>query len=182
MRKPVSVRELDLSLALREGSVDAWTVLVLWAIRKSWWALLMIGLTVSAILKGTPDADGVAGWAEHHLVTPLVAVAIGLSAIIRLGSKYAGMVAAYPLSRWMGTEHTPHRSRIVRWWRLLSARLALTQAYTTLRWSRPLRTIAIERVGQRPGRFFTVYASVVLWANIVLTVAYPIAVISTGGV
>ena len=68
MRKPTSVRELDPALALRDGRVDAWTVLVLWAIRKSWYALLLIGLTVSALLKGSPDDSGLVGWAEHHLV------------------------------------------------------------------------------------------------------------------
>lgn len=181
MRKPTSVRELDPALALRDGRFDAWTVLVLWAIRKSWYALLFVGLTVSALLKGSPQDSGVVGWAEHHLVTPLVGLVIGLSAVIRLGSKWFGMVAAYPLSRWMGTDYSPHRSRLVRWSRLVSARLALTHAYTALRWSRPVRMIALERIG-RPRRFFVVYSPVVLWTNIVLTIAYPVVAITTGTV
>jgi hypothetical protein len=179
MRKPTSVRELDPALALRDGRVDAWTVLVLWAIRKSWYALLLVGLTVSALLKGSPEDSGIVGWAEHHLVTPLVGLVTLLSALIRIGSKWVGMVAAYPLSRWMGTDYSPHRMRIVRWSRLVSARLALTRAYTALRWSRPVRMIAVERIG-RPGRFFEVYSPVVLWTNIGLSIVYPIVAITTG--
>jgi hypothetical protein len=173
MRKPTSVRELDLSLALRDGRVDSWTVLVIWAVRKSWYALLISGLTVSALLKGAPEADGLVGWAEHHLVTPLVGLVIALSAIVRMGSKWVGMIAAYPLSRWMGTEHTHHRNRMVKWFRLVSARMALTRAYTALRWSRPVRTVAMERIGA-PSRFFRIYGPVVLSVNITLSVAYPI--------
>ncbi len=163
---------LDPALALRAGRTDSWLVLVLWAIRKSWYLLLMLGLTLSAVLQGSPDDAGVLGWIEHHIGTALVAITAALSAGIRIASKTVGTIAAYPLTRWIDGELTPHPRRIVRWARMMSNRLDFARAYTALRWSRPVRAIAAARIGGRPERFFRAYPSIALWANVGLTLTY----------
>ena len=134
------------SALLRAGQADAVVVLVLWALRRAFWPVLLIGTSV-ALAADRLDAESLDELATPAdllglLLTPLAGIAAAL--ILRLGVSWLALLAAWPLSRWGDDDAPATRWSAYRGW---VDRWRLAQAYRSLRWTWAVRDEAIERAG-----------------------------------
>jgi hypothetical protein len=135
------------SSALLPGNSDPVVVLLLWAGRRAFWPLLLVGASV-AVVMGRSDSDSVYALSSPAdlagaLLSPLAGVAAAV--LLRLVINWLALLAAWPLSRW----HHVGRSRS--WpqiFRDFIDRWRLAQAYRSLRWTWGVRAEAIERAGE----------------------------------
>jgi hypothetical protein len=154
---------------LRPGRTDAVIVLLLWAGRRAFLPLLLLGM-VAAVAAGRFDEDTLVGLSRPAdlvgaLLSPLAGIAGAV--LLRFAVGWAALAAAWPLSRWphrkpRGSWSQPHRDVIDRW--------RLAQAYRSLRWTWGVRDEAIARAG-RLGRWLG-------WAVPGSTVATVVAVVA----
>lgn len=144
--RPLRSAQVEPSDALRPGRRDAVIVLLLWAGRRAFWPLLLLGFTV-AVAAGRLTEETAVGLSTpadllRALLSPLAGVALAI--LLRIAVAWLALAAAWPLSRWP-TEKS-HRSWPQRY-RDGIDRLRLAQAYRSLRWTWGVRAEAIERAG-----------------------------------
>ena len=181
MAKPRTVAELDPELARRTGRFDPAAVLVLWCLRKAFFPMLWLGLTVATISgrsEEIADAGGVGDWASSFdsagdvvaaLLSPL---AIVLFAIVsRFVVAVLALVLAYPLTMWSEPTDYAHGRKSRSRSRLWSDRWYLTQAYRALRWTWAIRQVAADKLGE-PGRQLSRCGPVLSRAGIGLFIGY----------
>ncbi len=160
--------------ALRSGRADAVVVLVLWAVRRAFWPLLLVGMSV-AWTSGRLDEGAVAGLTSpvellDALLSPLAGVAAAV--LLRIAVAWLALAAAWPLSRWT------HTRAAGPWWRSyrrLVDRWRLAQAYRSLRWTWGVRDEAIERAGTL-GHRLGLAVPVSTWATVVAAVGFVVVV------
>lgn len=140
---------LSPELALRPGRFDSMALWVVWCLRRSFMPLLWIGL-ISAAAVGQlaqVDSEQLRTPAElfDALLSPLAGVVLALGA--RVGATVLALVLAYPLAR----DAAPPDGENRRWRAvrvgLWADRLYLTRAFRQLRWTRPVRDLAAQRLG-----------------------------------
>lgn len=169
----------DPAAALRPGRADAFVVLTLWAARRLFGPLLLIGL-IFGWVTGQLQAEStvIAEWDSPDdllgaLLTPLAGIALAI--LVRIVVGFAALAAAWPLSRWdrqqaAGTRASLYRTAIDRW--------RLAQAYRSLRWTWGVRDTAIAR-GGTAGRRLALSVPITTGATIVLSVAFVVIVALT---
>lgn len=174
MSKPLSVQELDPTIAVRTGRTDSILLLSLWLFRRAFWPMLWLGLTVSAIA-GEPlerqmdqvftvATEGNQGfWGD--LLSPYALVILAFASRIVVSG--LALVLAYPLTRWSTLAHydPSHRGRSS--FQLWSDRLHLLRAYRSLRWTHAVRSVAIKRLGPL-GRRLYLADPVLRWSGVIL--------------
>jgi len=171
----------DPSSAIR-SDVDATVILILWCIRKAFFPLLWLGMTLATIyfaiarrdlleLENQASSLGSPGEFVGALLSPLALVAIAL--IMRIAVGFLALAAAYPLSR--STKPHDHQdvrmmTQHIRVWR---DRLYLSRAYRSLRWTWIVRNAAIQRLGRRGARL-AMCNPVLRWAGIALFILFVV--------
>lgn len=140
--------EIDPADVLHPGTRDARRLLNLWVIRQSaipvFWLGFMVGVLVSAgneihINYESPED------AFRELATPAAGIACAI--LIRLGTSFAGIALAFPVT---GGFEAPGRAsgsysgkRLDRW----LDRFEIARGYRSLRFTRYVRDAAVARLG-----------------------------------
>lgn len=170
---------IDPEQALRPGNIDANLVLLLWCVRKSFYPLLWVGLSIAIIALG--DIDAVGREFESldspqaivsNLLSPfgIIVLAFGL----RILGGFAGLAAAYPLT--LSTRHHHYTgNRIAGWFRLWWDRLYQARAYRSLRQTWVVRDRAHQRL-EATGRIYRICLIVLMWANVVFLITLFIVI------
>lgn len=172
---------VDPEHALRPGQSDAIIVLSLWAARRAFLPLLLIGM-ISGWVTGllTDESDLAAsfdtvGELLGALLSPLAGIALAI--VIRVAVGWFALAAAWPLARWERSE--PRRR--TQWYRDAVDRWRLAQAYRSLRWTWGVRDAAIERSGGA-GRKLALAVPLSTGATILLAVIFfGLITVSSGG-
>ncbi len=169
-------RRVQPGSALRPGRFDAIALLILWAGRRAFWPMLLLGILVAFGL-GRLEAENLAELTTpmellHAVLSPLGGIALAF--LTRLVVGWLALALAWPLSRWDRPPDHGH-SLSVRW-RDWVDRLRLAQAYRTLRWTWGVREAAIARagaIGQRLGWAvpLSTIVTIVLWIALIAMVA-----------
>jgi hypothetical protein len=162
--------------ALQPGRADARNLLVVWYIRKSFYAWLFLGLIGAQATRGTTDVD--IDWTEPdkllgEFLSPLIGLI--LAVVVRLGSTWAALALAYPLVRKHDTALEPRTgftSGIGRWF----DRLHVARAYRSLRWTHHVRQEALHRFG-RAGQRVSKLDPIMDLVNIALLVLFCVSVV-----
>lgn len=176
---------LDPNLALRPGDWDARAVLGLWVLRKSFFPLVWLGLSIAFIAFGDPDA--LAAEIEvfdspqamvSAILSPLGVVVAAF--VIRIASSLLALAAAFPLT--LSTRHFDYAegNRLTRFFHLWWDRLYQARAYRSLRWTWSVRVTAHRRLGEE-GRAYEVLEFILLWANIVFFIVLLVVLVWVGG-
>lgn len=164
------LERLDPSLAIRQGTWDAYTVLVLWCMRRAFLPMLWIGLSVAVIALGEPEAMSEATATLEKpeellsgLRSPLglVVVAIG----VRVTTNLLSLVAVLPLTRSHSPADQSSRWRLIRMIRAWRDRIRYARAYRALRWTWEARDLAYLRLAAA-GRPLARCESVFRWTNV----------------
>lgn len=164
------LERLDPRVAIRQGTWDAYAVLVLWCMRRAFLPMLWIGLSVAVIALGELEAmTEVAASLEEPaellsgLWSPigLVAAAIG----IRVTTNLLALAAVLPLTRSHRPEDQSSRWRLIRTIRAWKDRIRYARAYRALRWTWEARDIAYLRLAAA-GRPLARCESVFRWTNV----------------
>lgn len=150
---------------MADSDRDARAILVLWALRRAFWPMLLVGLASAwvagevtpLILVRLDDPVRFVG----ALFTPLAGIALAIS--LRVAVDLVSLAVAFPRTRWVVIEEPPtapgaHARGPVRRW---VDRLYLTAAYRELRCTWTVRGRAATRLG-RSGPWLT-GMNVVLW-------------------
>ena len=133
--------------AVRPGRADARNLLAVWFIRKSFYALIAIGLIGAVVSRRVDDVGvDVTSWESvtSEIASPMIGLALGLLA--RLGSGFVALWLAYPLARSYEvglSARTGFGSGIGKW----LDRLQLARAFRALRWTHHVRQVALQRLG-----------------------------------
>jgi hypothetical protein len=138
--------------ALRSGRRDPLALLVVWFVRKSFYWVLWVGITVGAVTTRTSDIGidlGSPSDAWTELLSPYAGVAVAL--ILRLGSSFVALGLAYPLARRHYGGLEPQCGVGSGIGRRLD-RLQVARAYRSLRWTHHVRKAAIDRLGRTGAR------------------------------
>jgi hypothetical protein len=159
---------------LRPGRFDPCALLVLWCLRRAWWALLIGGLWF-AWRQGRLDEQTVAELDDpaelaRALLSPLAGVVLALAAraVAAVGSWWAALpLAGHALGAQPGKD--------ARWWRGWGDRIHLAGALRSLRWTSGVRQAAAARLG-RSGRVLTMLATGLAAAGPVLAVVFALDV------
>lgn len=161
----------DPAIALRPGRTDAIVVLSLWAARRAFLPLLLIGL-IAGWLTGRVTAESdvaesfdTIGELLGALLSPLAGIALAI--VIRVAVGWLALAAAWPLASWRRTGPRTLAQR----YRDAADRWRLAQAYRSLRWTWGVRDMAIERAGG-VGRKLALAVPVSIGLSIVLAVAF----------
>jgi hypothetical protein len=162
---------VDPAIALRPGRTDAIVLLSLWAARRAFLPLLLLGL-ISGWLTGllnnesdVAEAFDTIGELLGALLTPLAGIALAI--VIRVVVGWLALVSAWPLASWRRTGPRTlgqrYRDAVDRW--------RLAQAYRSLRWTWGVRARAIEQAGA-VGRKLGLAVPVSIGASIVLVIVF----------
>ncbi len=133
--------------ALRDGRGDAATVVVLWLLRRSFVPLALFGSTVAWIGGRT---DTTVEWSSPSrvvadLLSPLALVIVAF--VVRIGAAVGALLAVLPVAHRTVTEvggDTTIDGHVGDSYRT-------AKALRALRWTGPVRRLAIERLGPRFG-------------------------------
>ena len=183
-----TIRDVDPSLALREGRTDAIVLLVLWCLRRAFLPVLFLGLAGAAIVlvlirsedvlsvtDGLDQLDGVGDYVAA-LVSPFAGVVA--SFLLRILVGIGAFLAAFPLSLQRTSHHYPDRRRTGRIFRLWRDRICLTRAYRALRWTWVVRREAARRAG-RTGSVLLACDPVLRWISIIAFVVFIGVLVAT---
>jgi hypothetical protein len=158
----------DPNSALRPGRFDPLALIVVGLARGAAPALFVIGLMYFVLTVGNhfESLPAIASpmQAFRALVSPLAIAAFGV--LLRFGMGIAALLLAYPLSR-QTTGSVIGPDIVKRPLRIWQDRLHLVRAYRSLRWTSPVRTLALERLGR------TGY--VLSWTGTILTITFWVA-------
>lgn len=162
---------LDPGSALRPGRFDPVALIVVGLLRGAAPALFVIGLiyfvlTVGNHFESVPAITSPMQ-AFRALLSPLAITAIGV--LLRFVMGIVALLLAYPLSR-QATGSVIGPDIVKRPLRIWQDRLHLIRAYRSLRWTSPVRTLAIERTGR------TGY--VLSWTGTILTIVFWVALLA----
>lgn len=138
--------------ALTSSNLDAYVVLILWLIHRSFLWLLWLGLSVAAVVSGssTIEADlDTPGSFWSGLASPVAVLVVAI--LVRIGASVAGLLATYPLVRAHDSELS-EQSRGNLSLGLWSDRFYLARAYAALRWTYAVRRLAAEHLGTTGAR------------------------------
>lgn len=184
-RKPTSTSNVELfdpASALRSGSFDAKAVLILWCLRKCFYPLVWLGLTIAvwiyrdtaALVREVGVIDSPAGLFSD-LLSPLAGVtaAIGL----RLFVGWAALLAVYPQIRYTRRTHYSTRRGLSGVFRLWWDRLYLARGLRSLRWTWAVRRVAAERLGET-GRRLVRCEELVTWFGLVSLLGLILSVLA----
>ncbi len=123
------------------------TVLLLWACRRAFWPLLLLGVAVAIALgsfeEGSTAELATPGELVRALLSPLAGVAAAV--LLRIAVAWLALLAAWPLSRWVRPEGPRPWRQVYRDW---IDRWRLAQAYRSLRWTWGVRDEATARLGR----------------------------------
>lgn len=183
-----TIRDLDPSLALREGRTDAIVLLVLWCLRRAFLPLLFLGLAGAAIVlvlirredvlsvtDRLGEIDGVGDYVAA-LLSPFAGVVAAF--LLRILVGIGAFAAAFPLSLRRTSHHYPDRRRTGRAFRLWWDRIYLTRAYRALRWTWVVRREAARRAG-RAGSVLLACDPVLRWVSVVALVVFIGVLVAT---
>jgi hypothetical protein len=172
----------DPSWAIR-NDFDATIVLLLWCLRKSFFPLLWLGMTVATVVftivdrnpnEAAETLNSLSGPTDYAgaLLSPLVLVVIAFT--IRIGAGLLAFAAAYPLSAAATANDGPELGRFTRRW---FDRIYLTRGYRALRWTWRVRTEAADRL-ERRGSILTTCSTALRWASVLLFVLFVVVTIA----
>lgn len=157
--------------ALRPGRFDPFALIVVGVLRGAAPALFVVGLIYFVLTVGTHfeslPAITSPMQALRALVSPFAIAAFGV--LLRFAMGILALLLAYPLSR-RTTGSVIGPDIVKRPLRIWQDRLHLIRAYRSLRWTSPVRTLAIERLG-RAG-----YA--LSWTGTVLTIVFWVSLVA----
>jgi hypothetical protein len=138
--------------ALRPGTRDPLSLLVLWYGRKSVYWMIGAGLIVATLVTrggdvtvGADSPDQV--WSQ--LFSPLAGVVLAF--LLRLAASFGGLALAYPLARNHQADLEPRTGFGSGISRFLD-RLMVARAFRSLRWTHHVRQLAIRRLGRTGAR------------------------------
>lgn len=156
--------------ALQPGRWDAAALVIVGLLRGAAPMLMVVGLiyallTVGPHFESVPPINSAAG-AFRALLSPFWLVAVAI--LIRLGTGVLALLLAYPLSR-RTTGSTIGPDLIKRTWRVWQDRLHLLRAFRSLRWTSPVRTAAIGRLGRA--------GNVLSWTGTIIAILFWVAVV-----
>ena len=176
---------LDPNAVLRDGEFDAGALLLLWCVRKAFFPLLWIGLTVALLT--TQDVAQLGDEIQERienidtpgeflsaLVSPFAGVLIAL--VVRLVVGALAFALAYPLARWNQSSDYARRGRPGSYLRLWWDRVYMTRSFRALRWSWVVRQEAADRLGRR-GEILELCNPILTWANALLFAVFVAAII-----
>lgn len=174
----------DPSQALRSGDADARLVLLLWCLRKSFYPLLWLGLSIAVIAFDDVNAlnrrfASLSNPSEvvASLLSPMAGVVFAFGVRIVVG--VLALVSAYPLTKATTRADYTAVSRTGGFFRLWWDRLYMARAYRSLRWTWAVRQFAAERLG-RWGRIALRCSSWIRWSGVVLAGIFLIIIGSSG--
>lgn len=161
----------DPSSALRPGRADALALTVVGLLRGAAPALFVIGLIYFVLTAGNHfeslPAVATPMQAFRALLSPFAIAAVGV--LLRFVMGIVALLLAYPLSRQV-TGSVIGPDIVKRPLRIWQDRLHLIRAYRSLRWTSPVRTLAVERLGR------TGYA--LSWTGTILTIVFWVALVA----
>ena len=161
----------DPRAALRPGRFDPLALIVVGLLRGAAPTLFVAGLIYFVLTVGNhfESLPTIASpiQAFRALVSPFAIAAFGV--LLRFGMGIAALLLAYPLSR-QATGSVIGPDIVKRPVRIWQDRLHLIRAYRSLRWTSPVRTLAILRLGR--------VGSVLSWTGTILTIAFWVALVS----
>ncbi len=138
--------------ALRPGRSDARNLLIIWFLRKSFYWLFFVGMTIGLIASTVRDeeADFAVRWSSPSSVESgllsawsLVVVAI----VLRFVVAWVALAMAWPLARAHDVNLEP-RTNFGRGIGTFFDRLNLARAFRSLRWTHHVRLVARRRLGR----------------------------------
>ena len=162
------------------NDTDARIVLGLWTIRKAWFPLFWIGITVATVWVVTQGRDfnelqariaeleTGSGLLEEAL-TPLGLAVFAI--VMRLAALPLGWAAAFPLTLLETKDAHADTNWLGRQIRLWRDRVHLTRAYATLRATWIVRYAAIDRIGA-PNTILVRSIRILRWTGVVAFIAY----------
>lgn len=159
---------------------DATIILVLWCVRKSFFPLLWLGLSVATVFYVLVGRDVILieeqvssltspAQAARAFLSPFVLVAVAF--LLRLSVGFLALIAAYPLSRSTTSDDHADVGWVGRHARVGKDRLYLSRAFRSLRWTWIVRRAAVDRLGRR-GQLLAMCNPVLRWAGIVLFILF----------
>lgn len=167
---PPPLVSFDPDSALRPGRFDPLALTVVGLLRGAAPALFVVGLIVFILTVGNHfealPAIATPMQALRALLSPFAVAAVGV--LLRFATGIAGLLLAYPLSR-RATGSVIGPDLVKRPLRVGQDRLHLIRAYRSLRWTSPVRRLAIERLGR------TGY--VLSWAGTIVTIAFWVGLV-----
>lgn len=167
-REPI-IRPFRPDQALRPGRFDPLALIIAGLIRGTFPLLFVVGLIYMWLSFG-PKVETVPPLtspmqAVRALLSPFGVLAIAF--LLRLATGIAALLLAYPLGRHTtGSVIGPDIFK--RPFRIWNDRLHLVRAYRSLRWTSPVTTLAIQRLG-RTGYILS-------WAGTIMTIAFWLAI------
>ncbi len=163
------------SAALRPGRSDAVIVLLLWAGRRSFAPLLLLGLAVALAVGRLGEGSTAELTSPADLIAALLSPLAGIAAavLLRIAVGWLALLAALPLSTWNRGDARRswgqlYRDAVDRW--------RLAQAYRSLRWTWGVRAEAIERAGQL-GRRLGMAVPVTTIATVLAAIAVVVVIV-----
>jgi hypothetical protein len=168
---PPPLVSLEPSAALRPGRFDPLALIVVGVLRGAAPTLFVIGLiyfvlTVGNHFESLPTISSPIQ-AFRALVSPFAVAAFGV--LVRFAMGIVALLLAYPLSR-QATGSVIGPDIVKRPLRIWQDRLHLIRAYRSMRWTSPVRTLAIERLG-RTGYLLS-------WAGTILTILFWVSLVA----
>lgn len=168
--------------ALRPGRFDPTVVLVLWCVRKSFFSILVVGLTIALVayqdaadLEAQLDGFDTPAALWSNLLSPLAGLVVAV--LVRIVANLAGLVAAYPLTRWTkATDYATQRRRRNSF-RLWMDRIFMARSFRALRWTSAVRMVAADRLGET-GRTLRACDNILTW----VAVAAVVGLVATSAV
>lgn len=167
---PPPLVAFDPDSVVRPGRFDPLALIVVGVLRGAAPATIVVGLIYFTLTVGNhfESLPAIASpmQAFRALVSPLAIAAVGV--LLRFGTGIIALLLAYPLSR-QATGSAIGPDIVKRPLRIWGDRLHLIRAYRSLRWTSPVRTLAIQRLG-RTGYLLS-------WAGTILTITFWVALI-----
>lgn len=171
-------QHVDPAVVLRPGRFDPAALLVAWFVRRSFFPVFVLGVTIVTLAGrlDDPALDFTNPTAvARALLTPWVGVVVAFG--LRLGAGFAALLLAFPLTRWLRPSDYrvgDSSGRLRAWW----DRWNRTSAYRALRWTWPVRRLAAERLG-RSARWLLVMDRIWAWLGIATVVMFFVLVTVT---
>lgn len=161
----------DPGSALRPGRFDPLALIVVGLLRGAAPTLFVVGLIYFVLTVGnhfeSVPAIATPMQAFRALLSPLAIAAFGV--LLRFAMGIVALLLAYPLSR-QATGSVIGPDIVKRPLRIWQDRLHLIRAYRSLRWTSPVRTLAIERTGRA--------GYVLSWTGTILTIGFWVALLA----
>lgn len=165
---PPPLAAFEPASVLRPGRMDPLALIVVGVIRGAAPALFVVGLIYFVLTVGNhfESLPAIASpmQALRALLSPFAIAAVGV--LLRFGAGIVALLLAYPLSR-QATGSVIGPDIVKRPVRIWQDRLHLIRAYRSMRWTSPVRTLALQRLGR------TGY--VLSWTGTILTIGFWVA-------